>query len=51
MVIGDMLYILQHLNLNFIPFFIVKTVVFNDYYPTSPSQLLRNKSKCNMSCF
>ena len=28
MVISDMLYILQHLNLNFIPFLIVNTVVF-----------------------
>ena len=28
MVISDMLYILQHFNLNFIPFFIVNTVVF-----------------------
>ena len=27
MVISDMLYILQHFNLNFIPFFIVNTVV------------------------
>ena len=28
MVISDMLYILQHFNLNFISFFIVYTVVF-----------------------
>ena len=28
MVISDMLYILQHFNSNFIPFFIVNTVVF-----------------------
>ena len=28
MVISDMLYIFQHFNLNFIPFFIVNTVVF-----------------------
>ena len=28
MVISDMLYILQHFNLNFIQFFIVNTVVF-----------------------
>ena len=28
MVISDMLYILQHFNLHFIPFFIVNTVVF-----------------------
>ena len=40
MVISDMLYILQHFNLNFIPFFIVNTVVFYNYYPTSPSWLL-----------
>ena len=31
MVISDMLYILQHFNLNFIPFFIVNTVVFYNY--------------------
>ena len=36
MVISDMLYILQHFNLNFIPFFIVNTVVFYNYCPTSP---------------
>ena len=40
-VIGDMLYILQHFNLNFILFFIVNTVVFYNYCPTSPSRLLR----------
>ena len=40
MVISDMLYILQHFNLNFIPFFIVNTVVFYNYCPTSPSLLL-----------
>ena len=32
MVINDMLYILQHFNSNFIPFFIVNTVVFYNYY-------------------
>ena len=37
MVISDMLYILQHFNSNFIPFFIVNTVVFYNYCPTSPS--------------
>ena len=31
MVISDMLYILQHFNLNFIPFFIVNTVVLYNY--------------------
>ena len=31
MVISDMLYILQYFNLNFIPFFIVNTVVFYNY--------------------
>ena len=41
MVISDMLYILQHFNLNFIPFFIVNVVVFYNYCPTSPSRLLR----------
>ena len=41
MVISDMLYILQHFNLNFISFFIVYTVVFYNYCPTSPSRLLR----------
>ena len=61
MVIGDMLYILQHFNLNFILFFIVNTVVFYNYCLTSPSRLLRNfelarketidKSKWNVSCF
>ena len=61
MVIGDMLYILQHFNLNFIPFFIVNTVVFYNYSSTFPSRLLQNlelawketidKSKWNMSCF
>ena len=40
MVISDMWYILQHLNSNFIPFFIVNTVVFYNYCPTSPSRLL-----------
>ena len=40
MVISDMLYILQHFNSNFIPFFIVNTVVFNNYCPRSPSRLL-----------
>ena len=39
MVICDMLYILQHFNLNFIPFFIVYTAVFYNYCPTSPSRL------------
>ena len=39
-VISDMLYILQHFDLNFIPFFIVNTVVFYNYCPTSPSRLL-----------
>ena len=37
MVISDMLYILQHFNFNFIPFFIVNTLVFYNYCPTSPS--------------
>ena len=41
MVISDMLYILQHFNMNFIPFFIVNTVVFYNYSPTTPSLLLR----------
>ena len=60
-VIGDMLYILQHFNLNFISFFFVNTVVFYNYCPTSPSRLLRKlwtsvkgndwQSKWNMSCF
>ena len=36
-----MLYILQHFNLNFILFFIVNTVVFYNYCPTSPSRYLR----------
>ena len=40
MVINDMLYILKHFNLNFISFFIVNTVVFYNYCPTSPSRLL-----------
>ena len=40
MVISDMLYILQHFILNFIPFLIVNTVVFYTYCPTSPSRLL-----------
>ena len=40
MVISDMLYILQHFNSNFIPFFIINTVVFYNYCPTSPSWLL-----------
>ena len=40
MVISDMLYILQQFNLNFISFFIVYTVVFYNYCPTSPSRLL-----------
>ena len=40
MVISDMLYILQCFNLNFIPFFIVNTVVLYNYCPTSPSRLL-----------
>ena len=40
MVISDMWYILQHFNLNFIPFFIVNTVVFYNYCPTYPPQLL-----------
>ena len=31
MIINDMLYILQHFNLNFISFFIVYTVVFYNY--------------------
>ena len=37
MVISDMLYILQHFNSNFIPFFIVNTAVFYNYCPTSLS--------------
>ena len=37
MVISDMLYILQHFNSNFIQFFIVNTVVFYNYRPTSQS--------------
>ena len=41
MVISDMLYILQHFNLHFIPFFFGNTVMFYNYYPTSPSRLLR----------
>ena len=40
MVISDMLYILQLFNSNFIQFFIVNTVVFYNYCPTSPSWLL-----------
>ena len=40
MVISDTLYIFEHLNLNFIPFLIVNTVVFYNYCPTSLSQLL-----------
>ena len=40
MVIRDMLYILQHINLNFILFLIVNTVVFYNYCPTSPPRLL-----------
>ena len=40
-IIGDMLYILQNFNLNFISFFIDNTVVFYNYSPTSPSRLLR----------
>ena len=40
MVISDMLYILQYLNLNIIPFSIVNTVVFYNYCPTSPSRLM-----------
>ena len=40
MVISDMLYILQHFNSNFVPFFIVNVVVFYNYCPTSPSRLL-----------
>ena len=39
-VISDTVYILQHFNSNFIPFFIVNTVVFYNYCPTSPSWLL-----------
>ena len=51
MVISDMLYILQHFNLNFIPFFIVNTVVkissvkissVNHIYLESSNTLLRN---------
>ena len=45
MVISYMLYILQHFKLNFIPFFIVNTVVFYNYCPTSPSQLLRERKR------
>ena len=44
MVISKMLYILQHFNLNFISFFIVNTVVFFNYCPTSPSRLLQKLS-------
>ena len=47
MVISDMLYTLQHFNLNFISFFIfiVNTVVLYNYYcPTSPSQLATVKT-------
>ena len=40
MVITDMLYILQHLKLNYISFFIVNAVVLYNYCPTSPSRLL-----------
>ena len=43
-VISDMLYILQHFNLNFIPFFIVNTVVFYNYCPTSQSRLATVKT-------
>ena len=39
MVISDMLYILEHFNLNFISFFIVNTVVLYNYCPTSLSPL------------
>ena len=41
MVISEMLFILQHFNLNFISFFIVNTVVFFKYCPISPSRLLQ----------
>ena len=40
MVISDMLYILQHFNSNFIPFFIFNIVVFYNYCLTSPFWLL-----------
>ena len=40
MVFSDMLYILYHFNLNFIPFFIANAVVFYNYCPTSPSRFL-----------
>ena len=40
MVISDMLYILQHFNLNFIPILIVNIVVLYNYCPTSPYRLL-----------
>ena len=40
MVTSDMLYILQHFDSNFISFFVVNTVVFYNYCPTSPSRLL-----------
>ena len=32
LVISDMFYILQHFNSNFIPLFIVNTVVFYNYH-------------------
>ena len=40
MVISDILYILQHFKLNFIPFFIVNTVVFYNYSKTSLNRTL-----------
>ena len=41
MVISDMLYILQHFDLNVIPFFIVNVAAFyKKYCSTSPSRLL-----------
>ena len=44
MVIGDMLYILKHFNLNFILFLELNTVVFHNYCPTSPSRLATAKT-------
>ena len=40
--ISDMLYILQHFNLNLIPFLIVNTVIFYNYCPKSPSDYCEN---------
>ena len=60
-VIGDMLYILQHFNLNFILFFTVNTVVFITIVQHLRLDYCENfelawketidKSKWNKSCF